>query len=810
MYTLKASLRDGMFLTGLFFIAVSILTFYFPVILHAADSTLFTSFLISFALTVAYFFAGLVRRHRTHKNRALLLVLFLISAYSLNRLMEVFEVASTWFFILQVIVCINFILFAFFEFMPAWLKHLQCFIMGIAMMVFIYLAIYLLPLYAPSLAASLVFGFSLHTFVPLLFCLLTIAMMRSVARPQRKYWISFAAGAMASLTITAVFIVYWCHYVKQINTTFTRASVKDNNDLPAWVSAAQQLPLNVITERVLESDIVYAIPDLDNGMMLWRMPTRNFRAREHDPLVMSAALFSGKVTVPIDDRIRMLQCLYNARHEAQERFWAGDDLVTCEVKGDVLLWPQQRISYTQLDLTVGHTESENRWRNQQEAIYTFYLPEGGVVSSLSLWINGKEEKGILTTKEKADSAYRTIVGREMRDPSVVHWQEGNAVTVRVFPVISGESRRFRIGVSAPMTLSGKELVYEQLRFDGPPAAAAAQQITVHIDGKKYERKGRYQAGWKYTVPAPAIQPGSFSFDGSAYSVHPARKQHVPFTPTAIYLDINASWTRAELQAVYELVRERPVLVAGNRRLTALDLDRIYEEMSAHTFNLFPFDEIGDNPGALVISKSSLVSPSIDDIKESPFMKRLQGYFTQGRQVKVFDIGSDLSPYLRSLKEFRALQYMQGDLFLLRQTLSSRTFAVNREDANSVVIDNAAISIERTAATAPAAGPDHIMRLFAYNHILQQSGAGLLEGAVITPDLVKEAEKAHIVTPVSSLVVLETQEDYQRFGIKNSENSLRNASANSTGAVPEPHEWALIILVCITIFFFKYRPAWIKR
>jgi XrtN system VIT domain protein len=78
------------------------------------------------------------------------------------------------------------------------------------------------------------------------------------------------------------------------------------------------------------------------------------------------------------------------------------------------------------------------------------MPEGAVVTSLSLWINGNEEKAILTTKEKADSAYKTIVGAERRDPSVVHWQEGNSVSVRVFPVLPGESRKFKIGITAPL------------------------------------------------------------------------------------------------------------------------------------------------------------------------------------------------------------------------------------------------------------------------------------------------------------------------------------------------------------------------
>jgi hypothetical protein len=58
--------------------------------------------------------------------------------------------------------------------------------------------------------------------------------------------------------------------------------------------------------------------------------------------------------------------------------------------------------------------------------------------------------------------------------------------------------------------------------------------------------------------------------------------------------------------------------------------------------------------------------------------------------------------------------------------------------------------------------------------------------------------------------LETQRDYDRFDIKDSNNSLRNASMSSRGAVPEPHEWALIILATVVLFYIKFRPRFGTR
>ena len=66
-----------------------------------------------------------------------------------------------------------------------------------------------------------------------------------------------------------------------------------------------------------------------------------------------------------------------------------------------------------------------------------------------------------------------------------------------------------------------------------------------------------------------------------------------------------------------------------------------------------------------------------------------------------------------------------------------------------------------------------------------------------------AKDANIVTPISSLIVLETDEDYKNNGIEKNVDTLGNASINNDGAVPEPHEWLLIILGS-TILFFYYR------
>ena len=61
-----------------------------------------------------------------------------------------------------------------------------------------------------------------------------------------------------------------------------------------------------------------------------------------------------------------------------------------------------------------------------------------------------------------------------------------------------------------------------------------------------------------------------------------------------------------------------------------------------------------------------------------------------------------------------------------------------------------------------------------------------------------------------MINFESQKDYDRFGIEESKNSLKNASINSSGAAPEPHEWMLIMLCATVIIYFSYQSGHFNR
>jgi XrtN system VIT domain protein len=800
-----------------------------PVVLpHSANSE--ALFICNYVIAVAYFICLLVSG-RLRKGREglypflLFLILFLISAYALNRQMVVFEKATTWFVVLQVILCANFVAIAFIKESPRWLQFLMTFLLGVALITFLYLACYLFPLYGLSALISFVLGVSLHSFVAVLFIIYILVLFKKVASGNKVLVRSFISGAGLSLAIVIIYVVQWAIITHTINTSYRRATVSENDGLPAWVSVAQQAPRSWFTEKILKADLVYSVAGKWDDFF-WRVPTRNFEEeRKHDPLIMIATFFAGKVNLSEDTRIRLLESMYDSRHQAQERLWSGNDLYTEHINTAVRIWPQYGIAYTEKAITVSNAAMhENLGGTEQEAIYTFHMPEGAVVTSLSLWIDGKESPAVLTTKQKADSAYKEIVGRERHDPSVLHWQEGNTVSVRVFPVVAGESRKFKVGITAPLGRENGRMKYENIYFDGPTVADATEAITLQFQQapqnfiapavftpkgqQSFARSGRYDPSWNIELPDQPLSADAFCFNGKQYTVRPYQKVREAAHFKTVYLDVNRSWTKSEFDSVYNLVKHKQVFVYNNELVQVTDHNResLFGKLHKYQFGLFPLFLIQDANTSLLISKSNNASPNVNDLEGSRFLASLKQSMHEARTIKLFNIGSTLSPYLKTLKEFRAFQYEHGTVNDLNELINKQVFAKNVEHNGQVVIDNAEVAIEEKDCTQPAAAPDHLMRLFTYNHIMQEMGAGLLTGKEADPTLVAEAQKAYVVSPVSSLVVLETQKDYERFNIKDGENSLKNASMKSKGAVPEPHEWALIIIAVGVIVFIKFRPV----
>ena len=545
--------------------------------------------------------------------------------------------------------------------------------------------------------------------------------------------------------------------------------------------------------------------------------------KEHDPLVVLGAELLGTLSLNREDKLKILESKFDLRHATKRKLWSGESLSTSTVLSNIQVFPDYRLAYTEKIIRIKNN-SNRKWTKQEEALYTFHLPEGSVATSLSLWIEGKEEKSRLTTKSKADSAYTTIVGVERRDPSIMHWQEGNTITVYVFPCTQEEERMFKIGITTPLRLKDNQLVLENVYFEGPDASGAAETTIVEfktnklgnrnipshfseIMPNKFEYAGNYHPYWEISCAAVPLSAQAFSFNGKSYLISENQAKMIPQHFNTVYLDINNSWTEKEFYEVWNAVKDKKVYVFYDQlyELNNENKERYYALLSKLNFSLFPLYKIKDIPQSLLITKSGSMSPTLKDLKNSSFSDKLKNYLTERTEkVNLFNLSDELSPYLKTLKEFQVFNYANGTINTLQNLLNKNVFVSNQQDENTALLGISNTVIKRDTNTNASSAPDHLLRLFAYNKIMQECGRNYFTTEnYVENNLIDIANEAYIVSPISSLIVLETIKDYERFDIDKNKNSLQNASTASAGAVPEPHEWALIIILMGTLVFLYY-------
>ena len=772
---------------------------------------------------------GLLRswkRENIH-NTVILINLFLVSAYALNRVVEVFQDSVTWVCAFIVITSFNGLSYRYYERLPRWVHRVQHFIIGAAIMFYLYLAFFVANYYIFGFIGILALGIGAHIFMPILLITMCIALIRGHGSSNKgnKRWV--AAGAAAAALCSMGFVVEWNLRVSAIEKFANQSVIFHDTQLPTWVTVGEIVKNDWITERILKSDLVYTTAAEKFGEWEFFPRLSNWaETRKHDPLVFLGSM-KAKSSLSEEDRIKILKSIYNARHESEERLWSGNFLTTSYIVSDVDIYTDLRIAYTEKYFNIRNNDiSRGGVSNPQEALYTFQLPEGSVVTSLSLWINGKEEKGILTSKQKASNAYKAIVGVERRDPSVVHWQEGNTITVRVFPCTNLEERRFKIGVTTPLTSANGRAVYQDLQFRGPDAASARQTTRISIIGSsegidmgagfirnskgEYVSEHIYDEDLEITFPARPLTKNRFTFAGFAYSLEEYKPSFQQVSFEDIYADLNKTWTADEVNALEAIISRYRVFVysSGDRlQLTQDNWREVTSRLGQRNFSLFPFHLLENKDNSLVITKGDIFTPQVSDIKGSSFAEGMKRFFRQRNEIKVFNLEGGLSTYIKSLRELRAINVVTGTVDHLMNLLESNKFARIEEDDSTVLLHDASLIIRRNPASTPESAdnaPDHLARLFAYNNIMRQVGPGYFNEDFVNDALVREASTAYVVSPVSSLIVLETVADYQRFGIRDEGDSLFNASKQSTGAVPEPHEWALIILFVLFVIYVRIR------
>lgn len=159
---------------------------------------------------------------------------------------------------------------------------------------------------------------------------------------------------------------------------------------------------------------------------------------------------------------------------------------------------------------------------EQEAAFDLKIPEGSVVSRVTLWVNGVAQEASFNSQERVSSAYNSVVSMR-RDPVLVTWKSPDTVHIQAYPVNSTQDFQLRIGVTAPLSLDEQNqiafkmpYIHDQgLNFDTIQDLHLQSDVPLTCKGAKIivERQNGNQSGFLIRSNPSAEKMEQISFEG---------------------------------------------------------------------------------------------------------------------------------------------------------------------------------------------------------------------------------------------------------------------------------------------------------
>ena len=137
----------------------------------------------------------------------------------------------------------------------------------------------------------------------------------------------------------------------------------------------------------------------------------------------------------------------------------GGDAVAGRVKG-LSLMSSRMDAAVESDASIVYCEWTMEFKNissqQREARAQVALPPGGVVSKVSLWINGEEREAAFAGRAQVREAYQEVAVIQRHDPVLVTTCGPDRILMQCFPVPPGGGvMKVRVGITAPLLLRTK-------------------------------------------------------------------------------------------------------------------------------------------------------------------------------------------------------------------------------------------------------------------------------------------------------------------------------------------------------------------
>jgi Ca-activated chloride channel family protein len=132
--------------------------------------------------------------------------------------------------------------------------------------------------------------------------------------------------------------------------------------------------------------------------------------------------------------------------------------------------------------TTVEEEFENETSRTLEGRFTFALPPDASISRLALYVGEELVEGEIVDKPLASRVFKAIVDDSVRprDPALLEWTSGGAVSLKVFPIPAKGRRRVILAYDQALSERGERVRYVYPLSPGPDRATPIDDFAVSV------------------------------------------------------------------------------------------------------------------------------------------------------------------------------------------------------------------------------------------------------------------------------------------------------------------------------------------
>jgi len=691
---------------------------------------------------------------------------------------------------------------------------------GIAMGVATFYSILFLPLMPLGAVMILYFALGALTWAPI--CALIVALRLRVRLAR-----SGAPMKLSKLSWAGVAFGFFALIALELPSTITRVAVR-----MASTNVAEDRARGIQWLRAVGSERVLlrmcyvrtgSATDVMSFLINWDRPVDPQTARQIYYRVTGRSFNS--VPPPVDLHPNR-DSLFRWRDPDVDQ---GGELVGGRIR-DLSLASSTLDGSVSAEAALGYLEWTMSFRNDspqmREARAQIALPPGAVVSRVTLWVNGHEQEAAFGGRSQVRQAYQAVV-RQNRDPVLVTTAGPDRVNFQLFPVPVGGEMKVRIGMTVPLhVINAREgllrLPYlNERNFEVRDGLRHAIWIEskAPLQSALAASTGPNQGTLRAFVDdahldAEAAVIASRPEGDVVWSEDPQSQLHVvrqvitrddeADRPQALVLVMDGSASTTTVASAIAKQLETLPSTVGVKLVFARDGIEPSEKNptlsgteAAKQVRSFRYRGGTDNTSALVRGLD-LAGAQADSVLlwiHGPQPLILEDTLPLHQQLargqvpaKWFElqVAPGRNVIAESLDDAAVMETLRMDDVV-------RLFAGWSSGGIQMTVQRERIDYMPEEMPAEARTSEHLARLWANDEVIRL----LRSGGAHRNEAVEIAQDYHLVTPVSGAVVLETREQYVAAG-------LEPVPEGSVPTIPEPEEWALIIVALGTIAFVGWR------